>query len=318
MASESFTKGLSYKVSSKNCIVKGIGNATDTDIVIPSSYEGKPVTGISNNAFFDCDSITGITIPEGVTLIGKWAFKGCTSLKKVNLPSSVSIIKKYAFFGCSSLEEVILPESLTEIKDAVFSDCISLKSITIPAGIVKIGKDAFYKCDSLESIYYLGTASMWALISFDIHAGQPLSYGGELYLNGEKAVEITIENIESVSPRAFEGCSSLTKVNISKGVSSIEDYAFSYCMSLEYVTISSDLKYIGRRAFLGSDQIETASFENPNGWYVTFDAKGKRKDEDLFLRDWFQNAKYLNSMHSNYYWFRNVNTTSGDLEYFNV
>ena len=39
-------------------------NGTDTELVIPSTYNEKPVTSIGEQAFSFCDSLTNITIPE--------------------------------------------------------------------------------------------------------------------------------------------------------------------------------------------------------------------------------------------------------------
>ena len=47
---------------------------TDTEVVIPESYAGKRVTSIGYRAFYGCDSLTSITIPNSVTRICKSAF----------------------------------------------------------------------------------------------------------------------------------------------------------------------------------------------------------------------------------------------------
>ena len=52
------------------------------------------------------DSAESVTIPEGVTKIGKSAFSGCTSLVAVSIPGSVTEICKGAFFDCTSLAEI--------------------------------------------------------------------------------------------------------------------------------------------------------------------------------------------------------------------
>lgn len=63
--------------------VGGIGSATDKDIFIPSTYNGYPVRRISDEAFKNCTSITSVTIPSSIYVIGKGAFIGCTNLKSI-------------------------------------------------------------------------------------------------------------------------------------------------------------------------------------------------------------------------------------------
>ena len=63
--------------------VSGIGSCTDTEIVILSVYNDKPVTSIGNYAFSDCTGLTSVTIPDSVTSIGYSAFDVCSRLKTV-------------------------------------------------------------------------------------------------------------------------------------------------------------------------------------------------------------------------------------------
>lgn len=83
--------------------VAGIGECTDTDVVIPSEYEGLPVTHIRDNAFDGCSWLTSITIPNSVRLIYFRAFADCTGLTSIFIPGSVIWIDFYAFTGCSSI-----------------------------------------------------------------------------------------------------------------------------------------------------------------------------------------------------------------------
>ncbi len=67
-----------------------------TEIVIPATYNNKPVTIIRASAFYGCRSITSIIIPDNVTSIGNWAFEGCRSLINITIPDSVISTEEYA------------------------------------------------------------------------------------------------------------------------------------------------------------------------------------------------------------------------------
>lgn len=94
--------------------VNDYGNATlvkvtnafilDSDVVVPSvatiGNVKYTVQGIGSAAFLNCDKVTSITIPEGVTTIGSRAFAGCTSLSTVNIPKTLARCEYDAFDGC--------------------------------------------------------------------------------------------------------------------------------------------------------------------------------------------------------------------------
>ena len=59
------------------------------EIIIPSTYNGKKVTQILQNAFKDATNLVSITIPASVTSVGTDAFAGCTNLQEVIAPAMV-------------------------------------------------------------------------------------------------------------------------------------------------------------------------------------------------------------------------------------
>jgi hypothetical protein len=92
--------------------------------------------------------LTSVTILRGVTSIGDSAFYDCTSLTNVSIPNSVTNIDLYAFAYCS-LTGIAIPNSVTSIGDAAFEYCFGLTSVTIPNSVTSIGNVAFYGCPNL-------------------------------------------------------------------------------------------------------------------------------------------------------------------------
>ena len=148
------TKGLEYKLFSDEgyCAVIGIGTATDTKIIIPSTYNELPVKDIYSNAFKGCTFITGVEIPSSVTSIGYYAFMGCTSLTSVEIPNSVTYIGNNVFEGCTSLTSASLPSGIETIRQNMFYGCSSLVNVQLPNSVKEIEIKAFYGCSSLGSM----------------------------------------------------------------------------------------------------------------------------------------------------------------------
>jgi hypothetical protein len=106
-------------------------------IVIPSSieYNGSSyaVEGIGKDVFKNT-SITYVSLPASLKVIGENAFKGCTSLREVNIPNTVKLIVDDAFSGCTQLRTVT--SYITEPWDfnAKFSNLPSDAILYVPAG----------------------------------------------------------------------------------------------------------------------------------------------------------------------------------------
>ena len=93
---------LRYIVDDDHVVITGCSENA-TDIKIPESIGGKPVTAIDDYAF-DAASITSVTIPDSVKTIGNWSFSLCTELKSLTIPDSVEYIGIRAFEMNSSLK----------------------------------------------------------------------------------------------------------------------------------------------------------------------------------------------------------------------
>lgn len=112
-----------------------------------------------NYTFYECSSLTSITIPDSVTSIGDDALYGCTSLTSITIPDSVTKIGAYTFYECTSLTSVMIPDSVTTIGGRTFQGCASLTSITIPKNVSWIDSYSFYDCSLLADVYFEETTT---------------------------------------------------------------------------------------------------------------------------------------------------------------
>lgn len=121
---------------------------------------------IPDYAFYGCNSLASITIPDSVTSIGGNVFADCTSLTSVAIPKGVTSISEGTFGSCG-LTRVTIPDGVTNIRDNAFSWCDNLTSIMIPDSVANIGNSAFYYCVGLNDVYYSGTKEQWEKIKID-------------------------------------------------------------------------------------------------------------------------------------------------------
>ncbi len=114
---------------------------------------------IPERAFYNCDFIESIIIPNDTVSIGVDAFKYCAGLKRLNsdengtfvIPSTVLLAEKL-FVDCSSMTKAVLSEGMTSIPSYLFYKCNKLTSVTIPNSVKEINSYAFSGCSALSSI----------------------------------------------------------------------------------------------------------------------------------------------------------------------
>ena len=219
-----------------------------TSLTIPSG-----VTSIGRNAFDGCSGLTSMTIPSSVTSIGGAAFGGCSGLTSLTIPSGVTEIGDEAFSGCSGLTSLSLPSSVTSIDDGAFEGCSGLTSLTIPSSVTSIGDWAFDGCSGLTSL---------TIPSSVTSIGESAFYG----CSGLTSLTIP-SNVTSIGYCAFLGCSGLTSFTIPSSVTSIGWGAFGGCSGLTSIYVYTEkLPNMGRDVFDGCDAKKCTVYV-PKGTY---------------------------------------------------
>ncbi len=253
-------EGVTYDLSADGTYAEVIGyTGSATKVKIADTYQGKPVTGIYDNAFKDTD-ITYIEIPNSVTSIGEESFNNCDSLTSVVIGDSVTSIGQEAFRGCTSLKSIVIGNSVTSIGDFAFENCDSLTSVEIPESVTSIGYGAFSDCNKLQfneydNCKYLGSKDN--------------PYFALIEATNKNLTTYTINsNTKIIADWAFYECSRLYSIEIPNSVTSIGQEAFRDCTSLTSVVIGDSVTSIGHAAFSSCDalKVENITVKDPDGW----------------------------------------------------
>lgn len=189
---------------------------------IPSDIDGQKVTVIGKGAFFDCDVVTSVIIPDTVKTIQNNAFSKCESLIDVNIPKSVTTIEEHNFTDCEILSGLNVDEDNTvystdrgvlysKDKTKLVFHPDGIKDMTIPDTVTEIGNYAFENCKGLS----------------------------------EMKIPDTVKTIGNGS---FFGCENLNKMIIPESITSIGDYAFCNCKDLGKVDIPDSVTHIGDKS----------------------------------------------------------------------
>lgn len=224
----------------------GINQETSGKVRIPSEVRGFQVTRIAGGAFFWCENVTEIEIPETIIEIEENAFYCCAGLKSLHIPASVEIIEgARTFWRLAEIESITVadenkyyscpPGSNCLIENATGTLLLGCKNSVIPNSVRIIGPSSFSHQKGINSI--------------DIPEGVNTIGDAAFYATGLRRVGLpnSLTTIESI---AFGCCFSLNQVNLPQSLEYIGDGAFHNCILLGSIIIPAKVNYIEQDAFL--------------------------------------------------------------------
>ncbi len=306
------SEGLIFEEYGNGYSVKSVGDCNDEYVVIPKTYNNRPILKICDNAFTNNSKLTGVVIPETVKEISHSAFENCENFNKINYLGTVDEWAQI-YFGSFELMEIptwqvnnlhINNELLTDAKiinatkisDFAFWGVSSLKSIEISNTVKFLGVGAFYSNFSLKNVTFaknsqftsIGICTFYGagLESIEIPSSVT-SINEEAFLLCESLQTVTFEEgsqLNKICDSAFAECSMLENIKIPNSVTSLDSSVFHNCSSLTSITIPSSVTNIGRGAFYGCVSLESITVEENNANYKSIDGNLYSKDGKTLIQ----------------------------------
>jgi len=222
------------------------GDACVGLVVIPTG-----VTIIDSAAFKMSETVTGINLPASLTTIRDEAFMHVSYMNSITIPDGVSSIGRGAF-DTSWLTSITIPDGVSSIEEGTFKDNELLTSVTLPAGLTNISSDAFNGVRALSSITIPQTVtnigsrafSNTGLTSITIPDGVSSIEEFTLAYNPALTSVTLPAGLTNISRQAFIGDTALSSIAIPTGVVSIGEGAFDEDTALSSIAIPASVTQI--------------------------------------------------------------------------
>ena len=243
------------------------------------------ITDIPDSAFWGCETLVDVALPQTLRTIGKGAFGQCVNLTRINIPEGVTSIGDSAFLMCGSLTRLTIPDSVTSIEGNPFRHlaaeilvspqnpaismmdgvvfnkdgtrliaCPSNKTgaYAIPQGVLEIGTHAFENCNDLTDVTI--PASVASIV------GNPFDFAQlELKLAPENPDFSLIDGVlfdQTGTKLLVYPCGRPGDTyEVPEGTAEIGEFAFAGCQQLSAVTIPESVTVIGSNSFWNCENL---------------------------------------------------------------
>ena len=291
-----------FSVSGSTATITNVTPSVSGDVVVPGTLtaDGNSYTVVNPGSFGGNTAITSITLPPGITTVGRDAFYWCSNLKKVYISDlaawcGISFANGWAnplcygadlYLNGEKVENLVIPPGVTNIASYAFYFCASITNVTIPASVTGIGDQPFRSCPSLASaVFEDGATTVFsgmfeycgALTGISLPESVKSIESGAFH--GCGLIDIALPGVTNIAQNAFANNGSLTNVVFSGGLKAIGSNAFG-STGLKKVTLPSSLKTLAN-PFPKLDEVHISDLAAYLG--ITFNGNSILEDATLYL-----------------------------------
>ena len=258
-------------LNSNGAVVRSARASLVGDLRLPES-----LTSLPNNAYLDCQGLTGVYIPETLTTMGINPFAVCPNITTIvlegNNPSykivNNCILNKTTNSIVSSFRGATIPTdaSITKIEDRAFWGHTYLTNLHIPANITTLVGNPFADCD-IDEITVDANNPIFGVVSKCL-----VNLQTSTLICGVDSAYAIDPSITTVASYAFWG-TNVTSLSFNISMPVFEENSFAYCTSLGTIVLNNVSKDISR------GMLSKAAQDNVN--WITFSRRhtdGSRTD----------------------------------------
>lgn len=268
-----FIDNTNSKVFDGNENIIGEANGEITTDVLPASAQGELpkytiVDGkiVADQAYYKNQTLEQVVLPEGIEEIGQFAFSR-SSVTAIEIPEGVTDICYGAFYHCDALQTVSLPDTIENVEPKAFAYSAWVEDF------MQNGTEDFLISGNVLVAYRGGEANVVIPEGVTVIAA-------EAFMNQTQIRSVTLpESLVTVGEGAFEGCTSLTELNVlSRYLSQIKDRAFADS-SLTEVDLPASVEAVGLMAF---DADVSVTYEGGETPVTTHEVSAERLSNEAY------------------------------------
>ncbi len=202
-------------------------NTSQTEIIIPDTYKGLPVTAIDMPGVSNTSTLTKVTIGANVATINPWGLSLNTYLKEVVVSEDNKNFSSHdgILYNKAGTTLLLYPNAKQATYDSMGSiiELESDRTVVIKEGVTEIGKLAFYKSYAVSKIVLPSTMKKIGTMAF---------------MSNSFLTEVTLNNgLEIVGDNAFLNCNKIATIDIPSTVTEIQEECFYGCGELKTINI---------------------------------------------------------------------------------